>query len=76
MLSLIGIKRASRDRESHLARVLKQQGIAYFVLVLAIQLLTIASAFLPFLLPYQLTLKLEARESHPDWWWVAGRDVL
>jgi len=33
VLSLIGIRRASRHRESRLAQLLKTQGIAYFVMV-------------------------------------------
>lgn len=41
VLSLVGIRRASPFGESHLARVLKNQGIAYFVMVFCIQLVTI-----------------------------------
>ena len=42
-LSLVGIRRASRLRESHLAWFLKTQGIVYFVLVLILQLTMIVS---------------------------------
>jgi len=42
-LSLVGIRRASQLRESHLARLLKTQGIVYFVLVLILQLAMIVS---------------------------------
>ena len=43
VLSLVGIRRASRHRESPLARLLKTQGVAYFVMVLFLQLATIVS---------------------------------
>ena len=43
VLTLVGIKRASRHRESHLARLLQTQGIAYFVMVFLIHLTMIAS---------------------------------
>ncbi|KAF9786404.1 hypothetical protein BJ322DRAFT_785295 [Thelephora terrestris] len=43
LLSLIGIKRASRHGESHLTRVLRTQGIAYFLAAFLIQVVTVAT---------------------------------
>jgi hypothetical protein len=43
ILSLVGIKRASQDGKSRLAQLLVAQGTAYFVVVLILQMLMIAS---------------------------------
>lgn len=43
VLSLVGIKRASQQKESHLGRLLRTQGIAYFVMVLLLQMSMIVS---------------------------------
>jgi len=43
VLTLVGIRRASQHRESHLARLLQTQGITYFVMVFLIHLTMIAS---------------------------------
>ena len=46
LLSLVGIKRANcTQEESRLARLLRTQGIAYFLMVLLVQLSTIVSGF-------------------------------
>jgi hypothetical protein len=45
VLSLTGIKRACAQGESRLARLLRTQGVAYFVIVFFIQISTIASDF-------------------------------
>ncbi|KAF9646243.1 hypothetical protein BDM02DRAFT_272969 [Thelephora ganbajun] len=47
VLSLIGIKRASRHRESHLALTLKGQGVVYFAMVLFIHVAVIITSFVP-----------------------------
>ena len=44
VFSLVGIRRASRHRESHLAWLLKTQGIIYFVMVFLLHLAMIVSA--------------------------------
>ena len=43
VLSLAGIRRSSKRGESYLARLLKIQGAANFILVLSLHLATIAS---------------------------------
>jgi hypothetical protein len=43
VFTLIGIRRVSRNGDSHLARLLKTQGIAYFVMVFLIHLIVIVS---------------------------------
>ena len=43
VLTLVGIRRASQSRESRLARLLKNQGLAYFLTVFFIHLSVIAS---------------------------------
>ena len=43
VLSLIGIRRASRHRESRLAQLLKTQGIVYFVMVTFMHVLLVVS---------------------------------
>jgi hypothetical protein len=45
LLSLIGIRRASLHGDSHLARLLKSQGIAYFAMAFLIQVSVIVSDF-------------------------------
>jgi len=44
-LSLVGIRRACRHRESSLARLLKTQGVAYFAMVFFIHLSMVVSGF-------------------------------
>lgn len=43
VLSLVGIRRTSRHKKSHLARLLKTQGIAYFVMVSSLHVATIVN---------------------------------
>ena len=43
MLSLVGIRRASRLRESHLARLLKAQGTVYFFMVSSLHVSTMVN---------------------------------
>ena len=45
LLGLVGIRRASLHGDSHLARLLKTQGIAYFVMAFLIQVTVIVSDF-------------------------------
>jgi len=42
-LSLVGIRRASRHRESSLARLLKAQGVTYFAMVFFLHLTMVVS---------------------------------
>jgi len=48
VLSLVGIRRASRHKESHLARLLKTQGIVYFVMVASLHVATMVNGPGPF----------------------------
>ena len=43
VLSLIGIRRASQHRESHLARLLKTQGAIYFVMAASLHVSTMVN---------------------------------
>ena len=43
VLSLVGIRRTSRHKVSHLARLLKTQGIAYFVMVASLHVATMVN---------------------------------
>ena len=47
VLSLVGIRRASQYGESHLARLLKAQGIIYFVMVFFLHMSTIVGGLDP-----------------------------